>query len=193
MRRGRSNLLASSVILVLVLALVVVVGCAEVVEPKPEPATTVPDPAPDPQAEPEPEPPEVQIFEIGDRVRMQDALITVNSVRLSEGGEWFGPGEDHIYVVIDITVENDADEPMHVSSIMQFDLVDDDGYSMDMTIYVDAKGSVDGELGAGRRMRGEITWEVPVDATGLEVVYTHCIIDRGQAIWMIGDIQDHVE
>lgn len=193
-RTVRSDIVVSWVkgflMLLVCLLMIVGVGCGETVEPASEPAE--PDPAPAPAQEPE-EQTQTEVFDIGDRVRMGDLLITVNEVRTSAGSEWQTPDDGQVFMCIDITVENDGDEPAHISSLLQFDLVDVEGYSMDHSIYLDARGSVDGEIGAGRRMRGEIAWSVPLDAEGLELVYTASLVSSGQAVFRIGDAGDFTE
>jgi len=41
-----------------------------------------------------------------------------------------------------------------------FTLYDEDNYSKDMEFFANTKGSLDGELGAGRKMAGEVAFNV---------------------------------
>lgn len=59
---------------------------------------------------------------------------------------------------------------------------DADGYKYDITIAPDTKGSVDGELQPGRKLRGEVAFEIPENATGLELIFEPNVFGFGQAI-----------
>ncbi len=180
-------------ILLMITLLVVPLGCGDEVQPEPvdEPnaAEDVQEPSTD-SAEESREPDQDKEFSIGDSLRMEDVVVTLNGVRLSEGGDFFKPEDGHVFFLADFSVNNNSDESINVSSMMQFDLVDGDGYSQDMSIYVDAKGDMDGQIGAGRTKSGEIAWEVPRDARGLELVFEPDFLRLGQAIWIVGDVAD---
>lgn len=147
-------------------------GCGETTEPKK--ATTEPA-----------ETKQQQTFNIGERVEMGELVITVNSVNDSQGGEFLKPAAGHIYKIVDCTIENLSDESQVISSVLMFKLADSEGYNYNVTITDSSKPSLDGELGPGRKMRGEIAFEVPADATGLELIFEPDILGSGQAIFKL--------
>lgn len=129
-----------------------------------------------------------EVFAIGDTVSIGDFRITVNKTRQSAGSEWFKPDEGHVWLIVECTIENaHSKEPQIVSSLLMFDLVDEDGRSMNTAIGPETKGRLDGEIGVGRKMTGELAWEVPVDAKGLELIFAPGVFQKGQAIFSLGD------
>ena len=147
-------------------------GCGETTEPKK--ATTEPA-----------ETKQQQIFKIGERVEMGEFVITVNSVKDSQGSEFLKPAAGHVYKIVDCTIENLSDEAEVISSLMMFKMADSKGYNYNVTIADSSKPSLDGELGPGRKMRGEIAFEVPTDATGLELIFEPDFLGFGQAIFKL--------
>jgi len=101
-----------------------------------------------------------EIFAMGDTVQYDELLITLNGVRTSEGDTFLTPDND-FFLILDLTIENTGTEPEVVSSLMQMSLFDADSYSYNPTFFTDTKGSVDGEVAPGRKMRGEIVFDVP--------------------------------
>jgi len=50
-------------------------------------------------------------------------------------------------------------------------IVDNAGYSYDIALYTDTKGSLDGEVSPGRKLRGEVAFEISSDVESIEFVY----------------------
>jgi len=128
------------------------------------------------------ETPKTEIFEIGDTIKMGNLQFKVNSVRTSEGDEFFKPDEGNVYLFVDITIENISNEEENISSLLMFKIVDKDGRSYDIALSGEAKGSVDGSLGAGRKMTGELSFEVPEDIKDFELEINPEIFGTGIAI-----------
>lgn len=147
-------------------------GCGETTEPKK--ATTEPTKTK-----------QQQTFKIGERVEMGELVITVNSVVDSQGSEFLKPAAGHVFKIVDCTIENLSDQSQAISSLMMFKMADSEGYNYNVTITDSSKPSLDGELGPGRKMRGEIAFEVPADATGLELIFEPNILGFGQAIFKL--------
>ncbi|MDG5789837.1 DUF4352 domain-containing protein [Evansella sp. AB-P1] len=120
---------------------------------------------------------------VGDSVRFNDIIITLNDVTFSEGSDWETPNEA-AYLIADFSVENDSDESYNVSSMLNFSVYDDEHFKHSITIFTDTKGSMDGEVAPGRTMRGEIAFDVP-DSSYYEVVFEEPFTN-GQAIWYVG-------
>ena len=66
-----------------------------------------------------------------------------------------------------------------------FSLYDSEFYSKEMAMFAETKGSLDGELGAGRTMRGEVAFEVGAAETEWEFIFEPNIFGFGQAIYKI--------
>src|SRR5699024_10880359 len=97
---------------------------------------------------------------IGDTVMFDDLKITLNEVRIEEGGEFDEPEEDQI-IITNLTKENEDDDEENISSIMNIELKDDEGYSYTTTILTEGKkGQLDGAIEPGGKMKGEIPFDV---------------------------------
>lgn len=119
---------------------------------------------------------------IGSTVDFNGLHVTLKEGRKYAGdGEWEEPENDY-FIILDVSIENTADEEANISTMMQMDLVDPDGYSQDMDFFVDTRGSLDGEVGAGRTMAGEISFDVE-EAEYYEFIFEDPFMS-GQAIWL---------
>jgi hypothetical protein len=100
---------------------------------------------------------------------MGNLQFTVNGVRTSKGNDFIKPKDGNVYLYVSVTVENTGSSEEVVSSLMIFKLVDKEGVSHDIALAVDANGQVDGSLAAGRKMKGELTYEVPKNVKDYEL------------------------
>jgi len=126
--------------------------------------------------------PQTEVFDIGDVIEAKDMHYTVNSVREAPGGDFIKPKEGNIWYVVDVTIENKGQETFHSSSLMMFKLFDSEGYSYSITLGPDTTGSLDGEVPPGRKLRGEIAFEIPQDSEGLELQIDPSLFGSGVII-----------
>lgn len=170
----------------LVLGAVILTGCTEaeiekVEAPEAEQETT--------EVE-ETEPAEVQDLRVGDVIEYNDLKVTLNSVRKYEGSaDTFDEAQNDFYLVFDVIVENMGDEPANISSMLNFNLLDGESYAQDFGMLIDQKGSLDGEIGNGRKLAGEVVFDV-VQSDKYEFIFEDPFAG-GQAIWVIeaGDFE----
>ncbi|TMW70696.1 DUF4352 domain-containing protein [Alteribacter natronophilus] len=119
----------------------------------------------------------------GDTVDFNGLHVTVKEVRRDDGdGDWMVPDND-FFLILDVSIENTTEESANVSTLLQMNLLDPSGYSQDIGIFADTRGSLDGEVGAGRTMAGEIAFDVE-EADFYEFLFEDPFMS-GQAIWMI--------
>jgi hypothetical protein len=123
-----------------------------------------------------------EVFKIGDSVTFNDLVITLNSVEDNKGDKFLKPAEGNIYKIVDVTLENKGTEEKTVSSVLHTSMADSDGYTYTMTITTFIKTQLDGSVPAGRKLRGQVAYEVPTDAKGLEFIFSDPFT-KGQAIW----------
>jgi hypothetical protein len=154
---------------------ILLAGCVEVETITPEKVENTSGVSTEPQQK-------IEVFKIGDSVKAENLIFTVNSTRTDQGSEFIKPDDGNIYYIVDVTIENVGDESEAVSSLMMFKLFDSEGYNYSITIGPETKGSVDGEISAGRKLRGELAFEVPEDAKGLELVIEPSLLSSGQII-----------
>lgn len=126
-----------------------------------------------------------QTFKLGETVKMGELAITVHSKRIAKGGEFIRPAQGNVWLIAEATIENLGNKAAAISSLMMFKLADAQGYNYNVTIGPDLKGQLDGELAPGRKMRGEVAFEIPADATGLELIFEPNIFGFGQAMFKL--------
>jgi hypothetical protein len=124
-------------------------------------------------------------YRIGDTVAMGELEHTLHGARWSTGDEWFGPDEGERWLVLDIEVTNAGGSSEGISSLIMWTLVDSENRTVDMTFTTDERGSLDGELGAGRSMRGEIAYAVSDSGDSWELLFEPEVFGFGQAIYAI--------
>lgn len=125
-------------------------------------------------------------FAVGDTVALGDWEITVNGVQdpwTSPDG--FDSGATGRYVEIDVTVVNNSDRPETVSSLLCFNLRDADGRAASDAFVVGGGTAPDGEVDPGGRISGNLYYDVPVDATGLELRFQCDFLARGSAVFTL--------
>lgn len=128
--------------------------------------------------------PKQEIFKIGDSVSFNDLVITLNSVENHAGNEFQKPDEGKMFLVVDATIENKGEETETVSSLLQLNMADSEGYSYGPMLAMFIDNQLDGQVLAGRKMRGQVAFEVPKEATGLEFIFKNPFTS-GQAIWSV--------
>lgn len=120
---------------------------------------------------------------VGDSVNFNDVTVTLNEVRIEPGGEWDDPDHDQ-FIVVNLTAENNSDEEITISSMLNIELYDEESYSYSTTILMDGiKSQFDGSIPAGKSLRGEIPFDVP-ESSEYELHYSEPFMS-GKAIWTI--------
>lgn len=132
--------------------------------------------------------PSNQYYSVGDTISMGDFELTLNSAKLADQ-DVFGNIPDELSLVVNATITNISDEVQNVSSMLMFSLYDEELYEREISFMVDTKGSLDGELGPGRSMRGEIAYNIDEGQSQWEFIFEPVVFQHGQAIFII-DIDD---
>ena len=122
-------------------------------------------------------------FKVGDTVKIETLFITVNDVKPVKGNEYFKPDKGNQFLMVDITLENKGTTSESISTLMQMWLKDPTGqrYKVSITaMSVSGGTSPDGELAAGEKLKGQVAFEVPSNATGLLFVFDDDIFNTGK-------------
>ncbi len=163
-------------LLLVILIVMAATGCGTTVTPeKAEPSET-------------PEVQQPETFEIGEAVKAGKVHVTLHQVRTWEGDEWNKPEEGHVHLIPEATIENISEEAYHASTLMQWSAVDQDGVKYNIALVTDLKGSLDGEIGPGRKIRGEIAFEVE-RGKEYEIIFEPETFGSGQVIWNVGIVE----
>lgn len=122
-------------------------------------------------------------FGVGDTVAIGDWQVRVNSVV----DPWVSPEEFDTaasgrYVNVDVTVINSSDRPETVSSLACFTLRDADGRSIPSALVIGGGTAPDGEVDPGGQITGNLYYDVPDVATGLELRFQCDFFSRGSAV-----------
>ncbi|QKS71697.1 DUF4352 domain-containing protein [Paenalkalicoccus suaedae] len=144
------------------------------------------EPANEPANEPEEEEVVEETVTVGDTMNFDGLEITLNDAYTSQGGDFEEPSNDH-FLVLDMTIANTTDEAANVSTFLQMSVQDDESFTHDPTIMLEAAGSLDGEIGPGRDNRGEVAFDVNASET-YEFIFENPFTS-GQAIWTIEGVE----
>ena len=125
----------------------------------------------------------LQTYNIGDVIQIGSLILTVNGVTNPPGDQFNQPSTGKKFVVVDLTIENKGTTSISVSSLLQMSLKDSTGqkYDVDLMASVASGGSTpDGEIVVGDKLRGQVGFQVPTDATGLMFVFDADIFAAGK-------------
>ncbi len=122
-------------------------------------------------------------FKVGDEVKLGDWSATVQSATdpfVSTNSFDRAKGR---FVAVDLTVRNLSAQPASVSSLLCFELQDSTGRSFSEALVVGSGAKApDGEVDPGGQRRGSIVYDVPVDATGLQLRFKCDLFSSGSAV-----------
>lgn len=135
--------------------------------------------------------PTEQDLGVGDSVEVEGVEATLNEVRVLPTTDLDRPIEnpDNRFLAADLTFENVSEGPVSVSSLLEFVLKNEEGYSASQSIHTQQRELAEGEISPGEKASGEIVYEVPPESRGLQLDYRP--FARGDTYtWAIGDLQD---
>ncbi len=133
--------------------------------------------------------PEEEPLGVGDSVEVDGVAATLNEVRILPTTDFDQPLEnpDNEFLATDLTFENVSGEPVAISSLLEFVLKNEEGYSASQTIHSQQQQLAEGEIAPGQKMSGEIVYEVPPESRGLQLDYRP-FARGGTYTWLIGDL-----
>lgn len=114
-------------------------------------------------------------FDVGEKVSLDDVVVTLLDVTESYGSTYNKPAAGNVFVLCEFEIENNSSGDIGVSSIMSFDCYCDDyatSSSLSATLERGNKAQLDGSVASGKKMNGVIGYEVPKDWKELEVRFT---------------------
>lgn len=126
-------------------------------------------------------------FKVGESVQFDDLVITVHGAKVKKKDSGGLKPQKAKFVYVDATIENKSTKPAHISSIMNFKLAEADGTQDNVTFVSDMNGQLDGELGPGRKMKGQVVFDVN-DSEYYELIFENPFT-QGQAIWKLENLK----
>lgn len=113
-------------------------------------------------------------FVIGETAEMNDVQVTMTDYSENNGSEWNEPTDGKVYVLVEFEIQNNSDSELAISSALSFEAYADD-YTANLSLGAlmeNEQEQLDGSIAPGKKMRGWIGYEVPVDWKKLEVHFT---------------------
>lgn len=110
---------------------------------------------------------------IGDLVDGDQLHLVVEGVERTDSlGQFSEPEPGNEFAVVSLALKNVSDEYLNVSNLLQTRLRDDEDFQYDQA-FVSGGGNTfnDGQFAPGEVERGTITFEIPDDASGLELTF----------------------
>jgi hypothetical protein len=137
-----------------------------------------------------PEEAEVDGLGVGDSITMGDLEHVLHGARFAEGDEFMSPEEGQRWLVLDVELTNSGEESELISSLAMWTLLNEENRSQSISVgaMTETDGQLDGELGAGRSLRGELGYDVSSDGPW-ELIFEPAFFGFGQAIYTI-DLAD---
>ena len=105
--------------------------------------------------------PAASSYGVGSTLTLSGVDFVLNSVEATTESIVSTSPDEAIFLIVDLTVINNSDDEIFLSSIMSFSLRGSDSYEYDMTLFVDTKGSLDTSVLPGDTVRGQIAFDVP--------------------------------
>jgi hypothetical protein len=114
-----------------------------------------------------------RLYKVRDAAVIGGWRVTVNGVTTPES-DMVKPQPGQRFIVIDVTVENTSSETKPLSSLGQMQLKDASGqqYNIDVGAVTASGGTLpDAQLAAGEKVKGQVGFAVPVEASGLQFIF----------------------
>lgn len=158
-----------SVLIIIAVFVIIVAAFGGSDEPEKVGEVTKPPVPSSPSETPEPDP-----FTVGDKVKLNDVIVTLVSVTETNGGNYMKPADGKVFVLCEFEIENNSSTDISVSSLLSFNAyVDDYATAMSISATVSSdKAQLDGAVASGKKMNGVIGYEVDAEWTEIEVRFT---------------------
>lgn len=123
-------------------------------------------------AEPSSERSEIETFQVGDLVQVQDHTIRLNELTYDAG-----------IMTADFSIENTGASEINISSILLFTARKGDGTSLEQEIFDCGSSGLEGKVLGGDRLRGEICWSGATPEDGIRIFYEADWLGEGAVVW----------
>lgn len=115
------------------------------------------------------------VYKIGDQIQLGNAIITVNSVEYSQGGQYTKPVAGNEWINLNVTIENTSSEQQYVTTLGQMFVRDGEGNSYQIAVTNKALENpglgLDGAIIAKSKRTGWVGFEIKKGASGLQFQY----------------------
>lgn len=110
---------------------------------------------------------------IGETVEVGGLRITLTKYRISTGSSYNKPESGNVFVICEFEMQNISDKEISLSTIMSFDASCDD-YELEYSFsaLLECNHTLDETIRPGKKLKGEMGFEVPKNWVDLEIVFT---------------------
>lgn len=132
-------------------------------------------------------------YTIGDTVIQKDIRVTLEETTLSNGSGFSQPTEGNVFIIFEFEIANNSSEDMVFSSILCSSAYCDN-YALDESItalVANDKQSLGGTIAPGRKLKGALAYEIPVNWNTVEVVldFSSLFDSRDEIIFGVKNIE----
>lgn len=133
----------------------------------------------------------IEVHEIGTSIEYEGTTVTVNgSDTATSLGDFAEAEEGNEFVIVDLTVGNDTGEEQYVSTILQMQLKDGNGYSysedLGATVALDRAFDQGSPIADGDQRRGQLAYEVEEGTAPLYWVFEFALFAEGdKTFWQV--------
>lgn len=125
--------------------------------------------------------PDNKVYKIGESVTSGNLVFTINSVReAAEADITYPPNDGNIYYIVNVTVENKGEAIEQLSTLSMFQLTDSDGDEIgeQLVSVTGGQALATGDLAAGTKNSGDISYEMPSTAKELKMLVSSDIFNN---------------
>jgi len=133
--------------------------------------------------------PQEVIYEVGDIISIDNAVLVVLGWDQPPGGDFNPPDEGKKYLVVDLMIANQGDRSFNSSPVFQMTLKSPSGQKYNINGKANiASGSntPNGEVNPGEVIRGKVGFHVPEDLTNFTFVYEANLMGIGEVSVNLG-------
>lgn len=111
-------------------------------------------------------------YGVGEQAEKDNVKITLVNVRESSGSDYNTAPDEKIFVLAEFLIENDSEEEITISSLLDFDAyIDGFATDIDFSATMEADKQLDGTCASGKKLQGEIGLEAPTDWKELSISF----------------------
>jgi hypothetical protein len=117
---------------------------------------------------------------------LADFRLSIQDIEVIRESRNYPPLPNSYYVVVALRLENLGDKERNISSLLQYDLKDANGYIYGVGIFASLAGggiTAEGTVPAGGELVGKVGFMVPDDSSGLALRYVDDIL-TGEAVFI---------
>lgn len=130
---------------------------------------------------------EETVFKKGEVAELNGVQVSMTDYKESSGSDFNTPKEGNVFLMAEFEISNNTEEELAISSMLSFEAYADD-YKLDYSLeaMIEKEGNqLDGEIAAGKKMKGWIGWEVPQDYKNVEIHFTDNVWSNDKFMFLI--------